>query len=529
MSELDRRGMRLAELVAVLSLGTDLGLGQPMEHVLRQCVVALRIADRLVLDDEQRAVLYYTALLAYVGCHVDAHEQAKWFGDDLVAKGDARLVDFDGGRSDVAYLIGHLGAGRPPLERLRLGMAFLSGPGRRAVNAMFENHWLATAALAEALGLDAPVLDSLAQTFERWDGRGLLRARGTACPLTARITILVDVVEVYHRVGGVEAAVAAARERSGTQFDPHLVALFADDAHELLDGLDSIDASSTVIDAEPALHRRIAAAEVEAALEAVADFTDLKSPYTLGHSRRVADIAAAAAERTGSPQDEVRLVRRAGLLHDLGRLGVPNSIWDKPGPLTVAEWERVRLHPYLSERMLSASPALAALGTVAGRHHERLDGSGYPRALHGEALMPSARILAVADAYAAMIEPRAHRRTHAPEHAAAIVREEVRCGRLDPQAADAVLAAAGHRVPRRQTGPAGLTAREIEVLRLIARGLSTQQIAEQLVISRKTARNHVQHIYSKAGVSNRAQASLFAARHGLLCDLTPSPASPPQR
>ena len=489
-----------------------------MEHVLRQCVVALRIADRLALDDDQRAVLYYTALLAYVGCHVDAHEQAKWFGDDLVAKGDARFFDLGVTRSDVAYLIGHLGAGRPPLERLRLGMAFLSGPGRRAADAMFENHWLATAALVEALHLDAGVLDSLEQTFERWDGRGLLGARGTACPLTARVTILVDVVEVYHRVGGVEAAVAAARERSGTQFDPALVALFADDARELLDGLASIDAWNAVIDAEPALHRRIAAADVDAALEAIADFADLKSPFTLGHSRRVADLAAAAADRTGVAQDEVRLVRRAGLLHDLGRLGVPNSIWDKAGPLTSGEWERVRLHPYLSERMLCASPALAPLGTIAGRQHERLDGSGHPRGLHGEALPPAARSLAAADADAALTEPRAHRRAHPPESAAAIVREEVRAGRLDRQAADAVLAAAGHRMPRRPPGVAGLTPREVEVLGLVARGRSTTQIAQQLCISRKTARNHVQHIYAKAGVSNRAQASLFAVKHGLLCD-----------
>ena len=525
MNELDRRGMRLAELVAVLSLGTDLGLGQPMEHVLRQCVVALRIADRLELDDEQRAVLYYTALLAYVGCHVDAHEQAKWLGDDLVAKADARLVDFDGGRSDVTYLIGHLGAGRPPLERLRLGMAFLSGAGRRAVDAMFENHWLATGALAEALQLGAPVLDSLAQTFERWDCKGLWKARGTGCPLTARVTILVDVVEVYHRIGGVEAAVAAARERSGTQFDPHLVALFADDAAELLEGLDSIDAWNAVIDAEPALHRRISVAALDPALEAVADFTDLKSPYTLGHSRRVADLAAAAAQRTGIAEADVRLVRRAGLLHDLGRLGVSNEIWDKPRALTSGEWERVRLHPYLSERMLSASAALAPLATIAGRHHERLDGSGYPRGLRGDALMPGARILAAADAYAAITERRAYRRAYQADDAAAIARDEVRAGRLDAQAVDAVLAAAGHRVPRRQTGLAGLTPREIEVLRLIAGGLSTQQIAQQLVISRKTARNHVQHIYSKAGVSNRAQASLFAVKHGLLSAL-PSLAPP---
>jgi len=521
VSALDARGVRLAELVAVLSLGTDLGLGQPMEHVLRQCLLALRLAERLELDEEERAVLYYTALLAYVGCHVDAHEQAKWFGDDLVAKGDARLSDLGGGRSAVAYLVGHLGAGRPPLERLRLGLAFLTGEGRRAVDAMFENHWIATEALARALGLGQPVLDSLAQTFERWDGKGQSRTRGADCPLTARVTILVDVVEVFHRLGGVEAAVEAARGRSGTQFDPDLVTLFVDGASELLDGLDANGTWDAVIDAEPSLHRRIAEPQLEHALEAVAGFTDLKSPYTLGHSRRVADLAATAAENSGLPGEEVRLVRRAGLVHDLGRLGVPNTIWDRAGPLTPGQWERVRLHPYLSERMLGSSSALAPLGAIAGRHHERLDGSGYPRGLHGDALTPAARTLAAADAYAGMTEPRPHRPARTPAEAAAAIRDEVRAGRLDAGAGAAVLAAAGHRLPRRREGPAGLTAREVEVLRLIARGLSTRQIAQQLVISRKTARNHVQHIYAKTGVSNRAQASVLAAKHGLAPDPEP--------
>ena len=498
--------LRLVELVGVLSLGTDLGLGQPFEHVLRQCLIAGRLGERLGLSEDEQAVLYYTSLLAYVGCHVDAHEQAKWLGDDLVAKADARLPDLDGGRTELAFLIGHLGAGRPPLERVRLGLAFLGGEGRRAVDAMYANHWLATAGLVEALGLGGPVLESLGQTFERWDGKGLSGARGAECPLTARVTVLVDVVEVYHRSGGVEAAVAAARERRGTQFDPELVELFTREASDVLDGLD--DAWDAVVASEPATPRRIA--DLDRALEAVADFTDLKSPYVLGHSRRVAELAAAAVG------EDAQLVRRAGLVHDIGRLGVPNTIWDKRGPLTPGEWERVRLHPYLSERMLCASDGLAPLGALAGRHHERLDGSGYPRGLHGDALTPAARTLAAADVYAALTEPRPHRSPHTPAEAAVVLRGEVRAGRLDGDAAEAVLAAAGHRVPRRREGPSGLTTREVEVLRLLARGASTRQIAEQLVISRKTARNHVQNIYAKAGIANRAQASLFAVRHGLI-------------
>ena len=195
-----------------------------------------------------------------------------------------------------------------------------------------------------------------------------------------------------------------------------------------------------------------------------------------------------------------------------------NGIWDKRGPLTPAEMERVRLHPYLTERMLAFSPALAPLGAIAVQHHERLDGSGYPHGLSGDAITPAGRILAAADVYRACTEPRPHRPGRSPDDAAAELRAEVTAGRIDGDAASAVLAAAGHRVSRRREWPAGLTAREVEVLRLVARGLSNREIAEQLTISRKTAGNHVEHIYSKIGVSNRARASLFAMKHGLMSD-----------
>ena len=176
----------------------------------------------------------------------------------------------------------------------------------------------------------------------------------------------------------------------------------------------------------------------------------------------------------------------------------------------------MRLHPYLTERMLASSAALAPLGAVAVQHHERLDGSGYPRGTSGESLTPTGRILAAADTYRAKLEPRPHRRELTPEEAAAYLRAEVKAGRLDGDAVDAVLVAAGHPVRRRRAWPAGLTSREVEVLRLAALGLSNREIADRLVISRKTAANHVEHIYAKIGVSNRARASLFAVRNGLM-------------
>ena len=256
--------------------------------------------------------------------------------------------------------------------------------------------------------------------------------------------------------------------------------------------------------------------ECDAALLAIANFVDLKSPYTLGHSHAVAELAAAAGTQLGMPGDDVRASYRAGLVHDFGRLGVSNSIWDKRGPLGAGEWERVRMHPYFAERMLQQSETLAPLARIAVQHRERLDGSGYPRGLAGSAISRAARVVGAADAYQAMREPRPYRSALTPGDAAAELRGDVRRGRLDGDAVDAVLTAAGHRVVRRREGPAGLTAREVEVLRLVAQGLSNKDIAARLVISPKTTGNHIEHIYTKIGASNRATASLFAMQHGLL-------------
>jgi DNA-binding CsgD family transcriptional regulator len=205
-------------------------------------------------------------------------------------------------------------------------------------------------------------------------------------------------------------------------------------------------------------------------------------------------------------------------VQDLGRLGVPNQIWDKPGPLSHAEVERVRLHPHLTERMLAFSPALSPLGELAVQHHERLDGSGYPRGVGGGQISIGGRVLAVADAYHAMTQPKAYRAAMTPAAAATELRGEVTAGRLDGDAVDSVLRAAGHRVRRQRAWPAGLTKREVEVLRLVTRGQSNKQIAATLGVSPKTASSHVEHIYQKTAATNRAQASIFAMRHGLMAD-----------
>jgi HD-GYP domain-containing protein (c-di-GMP phosphodiesterase class II) len=249
---------------------------------------------------------------------------------------------------------------------------------------------------------------------------------------------------------------------------------------------------------------------------AVADFVDLKSPFTLGHARAVSALVDDAGAHHGIDDAARPTLRRAGLVHGLGRLGVSNAIWDKRGPLGTGERERVRMMPYLTERMLQQSATLAPLGAVAVQLRERLDGSGYPRGLSGGAISTSGRLLGAADAYQSMCEPRPYRPPRTPTDAAAELRREAKAGRLDGDAVESVLTAAGHRSGRRRERPDGLTAREVEVLRLIAEGLSSKEVANRLVISPKTARNHIEHIYAKIGATSRVTASLYAVHHGLL-------------
>jgi len=511
----DLERVRLAELVGALSLGIDLGFGQPMEHVLRQCWIALRLAEHLGLDQDQRSVVYYTALLTNVGCHTDAHEQAKWFGDDIALKADKYSYGLHGVRSAVAGFR-RLGAGQPLLQRFRVGLSFALS-GHRELDGMIAHHSAMARSLAAEIGLPPAVQDAVAASYEQWDGKGWPgELAGEAVPIAARVSQLAEFVEVAHRSGGVDTAVALARKLGGSQFDPNVAARFSSAADDILDGLDAASTWDEVIAAAPALERPLRGEEFDEALGAVADFVDLKSPYTMGHARAVAQLVEEAGVRLGLAGEPLATLRRAGLAHGLGRLGVSNAIWDKSGLLGAGEWERVRLQPYLTERMLLQSPALRAIGAVAAQLRERTDGSGYPRGLAGSAITLPARILGAADVYQAMLEPRPHRPARSPLDAAVELRDEVRVGRIDGDAAEAVLVAAGHRATARRDRPAGLTAREVDVLRLVARGLSSKGIAAELVISAKTARNHIEHIYVKTGATGRVEASLFAIRHGLL-------------
>jgi HD-GYP domain-containing protein (c-di-GMP phosphodiesterase class II)/DNA-binding CsgD family transcriptional regulator len=370
---------------------------------------------------------------------------------------------------------------------------------------------------AAMAGMGERITSALAFICARWDGKGTpAEAQGTAIPIAMRLHHVADVVEIaYHRAGR-SSAIELAKKRSGGAMDPGLVATFLADADELLDLIADASVWDRFVAAEPRPHLEITAAQLDDVTRAFAYMADLKSTFTLGHSLAVADLAARAAAACGLATAEVADVRRAGWLHDLGRVSVSNGVWDKPGKLTAAEWERVRLHAYWTERSLYQARPLRPIAQLAAGSHERADGSGYHRALPGAVLAKASRILGAADAYHAMREPRPHRPALSADAAARELRAEVEAGRLDRETCGAVLDAAGVASSRLPSWPAQLTDREVEVLRLVARGQSNKQIGAKLGISPKTVQHHVAHVYAKIGVGSRAGAAIFATEHGLL-------------
>ncbi|MGH7687322.1 MAG: HD domain-containing phosphohydrolase [Candidatus Dormibacteria bacterium] len=510
-------GVRLAELIAALSLSSDLALGQPMEHVLRASLIAQRTGDRLGVDDNTRADAYWVTLLATV-CTGESFEMVRAFGDDIAFRSGMYHV----GPSQFAtmfHALGRAGSDRSPLARAGV-VAGIIGGGGRAIESVFTGHSAVTTAVSQRLDLGPGVTSALPKTFARWDGKGIPRGvGGEDVPMPVRLMMLADMAEVHHRVSGVDGAVAMAQRHSGKMLAPAVVRAFCGSAGEILADLE--DPWDRAIAAQPGALRPLDDGEVDTVLEVMADIADLKSPWFSSHSRGVADLASRAVASAGMPAGDVVTVRRAGLLHDVGRTAIANSVWDKPGPLTDGERDRMRLHAYYTERMLRRPALLAGLAAVAASHHERLDGSGYHRGVRGAEIPLLGRYIGAADVYHAVQEERPYRAAMSEKQAVMHMRGEVHDGRLDAAAAEAVLGVAGHRTTLNVSAPAGLTAREVEVLVLIARGATTQQVARQLAITPKTAGNHIERIYSKIGASSRSTATLFAMQHGMLATLEP--------
>ena len=507
--------IRAAEVVATLSLATDLGIGVPLEHGLQSTLLAMRLAESLGVDAREASQTFYVCLLFYVGCTAGAATADELFGGEASLTKYGTPSRFGSQAESLAGIMRALAPpGRAPPVRAAQVARKLPRAARefkRLVPAFCEVGQM----LSDRLGLPADLRGLFVHFTERWDGKGALGlAKGDEIPLPVRIAHVARDAAFQRMLGGEQFAARVVSDRSGGAFDPVIAGRLADEAPELL----ALDAGHSVwqdvLASEPASHVTLEGEEIDSALAAIGNFADLASHYLVGHSAGVAALATAAATRLGLDESDLVTARRAAFVHDVGRVAIPVRIWQAAAPLTPDDWEQVRLHAYHSERVLNRSPYLAQLGLVAAAHHERLDGSGYHRGATAAGLPRPARLLAAADAYHAMTEPRPHRGPLSPEAAAAALGEEARARRLDVDAVAAVLEAAGQRVPRIER-PAGLTEREAQVVAFLARGLQTKQVALALGISAKTADRHIQNAYAKIGVSTRAAAALFAMQHGL--------------
>jgi HD-GYP domain-containing protein (c-di-GMP phosphodiesterase class II) len=503
--------VRTAEVVGSLCLATDLGMGFPFGLGLGSAVVAMRLANRLGVDEVTAVQTYYGCLLCYAGCTADADVQADLFPDGLAERWSG--VMFASQRQSMAGVFRALGSGEGGVLR-RTARASVKLP-RAALG--FKDHAEALCEVAEmlAMGVDLPPTVSalFRMLTERWDGGGpLSRVAGAELPLAIRIVHVARDASLQRLMGGPDRAVEVVRERASGAFDPAVV-----DALSIEMLAEPVADWAAAMAAEPKPHRTLEGAQIDDALATLAAFADLAD--AVGHSSAVADLAARAAKQRGAADEDVTVVRRAALVQDLGKVGVPFRIWQSARAWSADDWEKVRLHPYYTERTLSGSRFLNELGQVAGCHHERLDGSGYPRGVSASGLDLPARILAAADAYRSMIETRPGRPGLTADAAAAELSASAAAGTVDPVAVTAVLEAAGHR-PARIIRPGGLTHREEQTLTLLAQGLATKQIGRALGVTPKTADHYVQQVYNKIGVATRAAAAVYAMQHGLAMNAT---------
>jgi HD-GYP domain-containing protein (c-di-GMP phosphodiesterase class II) len=510
-------GVRLADLLAGLSLVSDLGLGLPPEDAMRSCAIGAALAREIGLDEPDVADVFYTSLLQHIGCTGYAHETYLVWSDDLAANRAAQRTNFADPKDLFRSYLPTLTQGMDALQRARIAVRFTTkGPGflKRFTTATCE---VATQT-ARRLGLSDGVQRGLHEVFEWWNGKGAPQGlKGEDIALTARVAFVAGVGSKFDVLGGPELAIEAVRRRTGTIFDPAIADVFMTHAAALLEVAELGDPRQRVLESEPEPLFLISEAQLPDVAAVFGDIADLKTPFTHGHSAGVARLARAAGEKLGFDSTTLLRLNVASLLHDLGRVGIPDAVWEKPGELTTADWEQIRLHPYHSERILSCSPVLLPMASIAGMHHERLDGSGYHRGSKAAQIAVPTRVLAAADALQAMTQTRPHRDALTIDEAAEQLELDARGGRLDATAVAAVVDAAGGTLQRKVgLRPAGLSEREIEVLQLMAQGLSNRELARRLYISPRTAEHHVQHIYTKIGASSRAAAALFAMECGLI-------------
>ncbi len=512
------RPLRLAEFVATLALAQDNAFGQPLESQLRSCLLASWMCEDAGFDQEVRETTYWVALLRYLGCTGHAHEVATVFGDEIAIRAQTLVHDAGNPTEVMGDVVAFATAGRSDEERDEIIRMLQETAHEWAVH-NFASGCEVADMLVQRLELGPDVREALAFTFERWNGNGFpTHARGEAIPLPMRIVHLSHDMEALGRLFSVNRALEAAADRRDQTYDPVLTDLFLANGRRWFDRLLQTEPWDAVLALEPEPRRMLEGEALDRALVIAADFIDLKSPYMGGHSRRCAELAGNAAQVLGFAEEATVTLRRAALVHDFGTTAVPNSIWDKPGPLTRTEFDRVELHPMVTEQMLRRSPALELLNPIAAAHHEKCDGSGYHRRVRSGAGDTQACVLAATEVYVGLTTERADRPPFSDAEAAEELRRLESERVLEPRATRAVLVAAGHGEPaarprRRSQHPGGLSPREADVLSLAARGLTTRQIADRLVISPKTADHHIQHIYTKIGVSSRGAAALWAMQN----------------
>jgi HD-GYP domain-containing protein (c-di-GMP phosphodiesterase class II) len=510
----------VSEVLGALALAADVSATLPPDTSLRTCLIAVGLGRAHGLDERQSSDVFVAALLRHIGCTSSAYEETGLMGDDMELKGSMGLVDAGSPIQMLNAARRGFAKGKGALKRATTVAGFMTR-APKGVPVIFGGRCEVAIRLAHRLALSPGVARALDETYERFDGKGLPRKmRGKALSSVSRVISCAEVASLFFRLPGGDAlATEMIERRSGGQLDPQVVKSFRKSARELLAPARGEDVWRKLLHAEPHPRREIDEKLDRELSNVLADVGDLKSPFTLGHSRGVARITEAATAELGLDEDARGRAVRAALLHDVGRISVSNAIWDKAGPLDAGEWDKVRLHPYFTERIVRAAAPWQSLATLASSDHERLGKRGYPRcAPPGE--MPDsaiANVLAVADVYQALTEPRPHRPARDASHAAEELEREVAKGHLDGWAAGAVLKVAGHaRVAVVTQRIAGLTDREIEVVRLLARGRVDKEIAAELGISPRTVHHHNQHIYDKIGVRTRSGVALFAVENGLL-------------
>jgi HD-GYP domain-containing protein (c-di-GMP phosphodiesterase class II) len=422
----DGRGhIALSEVVGGLSYALDLTEGEPPGHAVRSCMIGMRVAGELGLDEATRSQLFYALLLKDAGCSANAARMAALFGaNDHAAKRTSKRVNWS--RPFDAFVWAAHTVGRPRMRRL-LTIKQEGEVTRKLMQARCDRG----AEIALKLGLSRETAEGIRTLDEHWDGGGQPRGlRGREIPMIGRVLCLAQTAEIFFADAGVDAAVEVARRRSGEWFDPTLADAIADIRSDAGFWASLVDGDVAAWEPEDRL--LVADDErLDGIAEAFAGVIDAKSPWTYRHSDRTSVIAMSLAAALGWHDDVIGEIRRGALLHDVGKLGISNRILDKPASLTAWEFAQVKEHPVIGQRILERAPGFTALAPLAGAHHERLDGRGYPYGLTAERLTMPTRLLAVADVYEALTSERPYRPALPSDRALAVLRSEVP-DQLDP-------------------------------------------------------------------------------------------------